>query len=154
MRWLTGNLNGATWSRVVPLAVACAVLLPLLASRGRALEVLRLGDDAAASLGVRVGPTRILVLRPRSGCSPSRRRRPARSPSSPSWPGRSRPPRPAGRSLLVPSALVGGLLVVVADLVGQYAFGTRYPVGVVTGVLGAPYLIHLLVRTNRSGASL
>jgi iron complex transport system permease protein len=44
--------------------------------------------------------------------------------------------------------------VLVADLVGQFAFDTRYPVGVITGVLGAPYLIYLLIRTNRSGGSL
>jgi iron complex transport system permease protein len=59
-----------------------------------------------------------------------------------------------GASLLVPSALVGALLVLVADFVGQYAFSIRYPVGVVTGVLGAPYLIYLLIRTNRAGGSL
>ena len=59
-----------------------------------------------------------------------------------------------GGSLLVPAALVGALLVLVADLVGQYAFGTRFPVGVVTGVLGAPYLVYLIVRTNRAGGSL
>ena len=32
---------------------------------------------------------------------------------------------------------------------GQYAFPSRYPVGVVTGILGAPYLIYLLIRMNR-----
>jgi iron complex transport system permease protein len=57
-------------------------------------------------------------------------------------------------SLLVPSGLVGALLVLGADLIGQYAFDTRYPVGVVTGVLGAPYLVYLLIRTNRAGGSL
>ena len=57
-------------------------------------------------------------------------------------------------SLLVPAGLVGALLVLVADLVGQFALGTRFPVGVVTGVLGAPYLISLIVRTNRAGGSL
>ena len=41
-----------------------------------------------------------------------------------------------------------------ADLVGQFAFDNRYPVGVITGVLGAPYLVYLLIRTNRSGGSL
>jgi iron complex transport system permease protein len=46
------------------------------------------------------------------------------------------------------------VLVLVADLVGQFAFGTRYPVGVITGVLGAPYLIYLIIRTNRVGGSL
>ena len=59
-----------------------------------------------------------------------------------------------GGSLMVPAALVGALLVLCADFAGQFAFGTRYPVGVITGVLGAPYLVYLLVRTNRSGGSL
>ena len=57
-------------------------------------------------------------------------------------------------SPLVPAALVGVLLVLGADLVGQYAFGSRYPVGVITGVLGAPYLIYLIARSNRTGGSL
>ena len=29
-----------------------------------------------------------------------------------------------------------------------------FPVGVITGILGAPYLIYLLIRTNRTGGSL
>ena len=59
-----------------------------------------------------------------------------------------------GGSLLVPAALVGALLVLVADLCGQYAFDHRYPVGIVTGVLGAPYLVYLIIRSNRVGGSL
>ena len=59
-----------------------------------------------------------------------------------------------GGSLMLPAALVGALLVLVADLIGQFALGTRYPVGVITGVLGAPYLIYLLIRNNRAGGSL
>ena len=59
-----------------------------------------------------------------------------------------------GPSLLLPAGLVGALLVLVADLVGQWAFESRYPVGVITGILGAPYLVYLLVRTHRSGGSL
>ena len=46
------------------------------------------------------------------------------------------------------------LLVLLADLTGQYLLGMRLPVGVVTGVLGAPYLIFLLIRSSRSGGSL
>jgi iron complex transport system permease protein len=57
-------------------------------------------------------------------------------------------------SLLLPAALVGALLVLVADLFGQFLLGTRFPVGVVTGVLGAPYLVYLIVRTNRAGGGL
>jgi iron complex transport system permease protein len=59
-----------------------------------------------------------------------------------------------GGSMMLPAAFTGALLVLAADLVGQFAFDARYPVGVVTGVLGAPYLVHLLVRTNRAGGSL
>ncbi|GMA25456.1 iron ABC transporter permease [Luteimicrobium album] len=58
----------------------------------------------------------------------------------------------SGAPALVCSALVGALVVVVADGVAQFAVpGTTYPVGVVTGIVGAPYLLWLLTRTNRAG---
>ena len=50
---------------------------------------------------------------------------------------------------MVSSALVGAVLVLAADLCGQYAFPARYPVGVITGILGAPYLLFLLLRMNK-----
>ena len=57
-------------------------------------------------------------------------------------------------SPLVPAALGGAVLGLAAGLVGQFAFGSRYPVGVITGVLGAPYLLYLIALTNRPGGSL
>jgi iron complex transport system permease protein len=57
-------------------------------------------------------------------------------------------------SLLIPSALIGAILVLAGDYCGQFLLPGRYPVGVVSGVLGAPYLIYLIIRANRSGASL
>ncbi|MGH2944424.1 MAG: iron chelate uptake ABC transporter family permease subunit, partial [Solirubrobacteraceae bacterium] len=54
---------------------------------------------------------------------------------------------------LVPAALTGALLVLVADLLGRRLFApAEIPVGVITGIAGAPYLLWLLVRTNRVGA--
>jgi iron complex transport system permease protein len=54
---------------------------------------------------------------------------------------------------LVPAALVGALIVVVADLVGRRLFApTELPVGVVTAIIGAPYLLLLLARANRVGS--
>ena len=47
------------------------------------------------------------------------------------------------------AALVGMLLILGSDLVGQFVLGTRFPVGVVTGLLGAPYLLYLLVTMSR-----
>ncbi|PFG34831.1 FecCD family ABC transporter permease [Sanguibacter antarcticus] len=155
MRWLTGSLNGSSWGETVPVLVAVLVLAPILLSQSRNLSVTQLGDDAASALGVRVERTRLVVIVTAVGLIAF-----ATAATGPiafvaflSGPIASRLV-PPGRSLLVPAALVGVLLVLVADLCGQYAFGARYPVGVVTGVLGAPYLVFLIVRTNRAGASL
>ncbi|MFD6566932.1 FecCD family ABC transporter permease [Micromonospora profundi] len=155
LRWLTGSLNGVTWKQVTPVAVAVAVLAPVLLGQARNLSMMQLGDDTAAALGVRLERTRILVIVAAVGLISF-----ATAATGPiafvaflSGPIAARLVGPVG-SLLLPSALVGSLLVLVADFVGQFAFDTRYPVGVVTGVLGAPYLIYLLIRTNRAGGSL
>ena len=155
MQWLTGSLNGATWDAVLPLAVTSLVLVPLLLAQGRGLSLLQLGDDAAASLGLRVGRTRVVLILcavallafATAACGP------IAFVAFMAGPIAARIVGP-GASLLLPAGLVGALLVLVADLVAQFAFGTRYPVGVVTGVLGAPYLVYLLVRVNRSGGSI
>lgn len=155
MRWLTGSINGATWGQVVPLAVAVALLGPVLLSRSRGLALLQHGDDAARALGLRVPATRLVVI----GAAvtllafATAAAGPVAFVAFLSGPIAARLVGPGG-SLLVPAALVGALLVLGADLIGQWAFGTRYPVGVVTGVLGAPYLVALVIRSNRSGGSL
>ena len=155
MQWLTGSLNGATWSSVTPVAVACVVLVPVLLLHERHLGVLRMGDDSAASLGVRVQRTRIVLIVGAVALLAF-----ATAASGPiafvafmAGPIAARIVGP-GASLTLPSGLIGALLVLVADLVGQFAFDNRYPVGVITGVLGAPYLVYLLIRSNRTGSSI
>jgi len=155
MQWITGSLNGATWSRILPFAIAVVVLVPALLLLGRDLGMLRLGDDTAASLGVRVQVTRLFLVLAAVALLAF-----ATAASGPiafvafmSGPIVARLVGPGG-ALLLPAGLFGALLVLVADLVGQFAFDNRYPVGVITGVLGAPYLVLLLIRTNRSGGSL
>lgn len=155
MRWLTGSLNGTTWTATVPVVVALLVLGPVLLLQTRNLSMIQLGDDAAQALGVRVERTRIIAIVAAVGliafataaAGPIAFVAFLSGPIAARIVGR-------GTSLFVPAALVGALLVLVADFVGQYAFGTRYPVGVITGALGAPYLVYLIVRSNRSGGSL
>ncbi|MEE1929817.1 iron chelate uptake ABC transporter family permease subunit [Streptomyces sp. TRM 70351] len=155
MRWLTGSLNGSTWDRTLPALVALAVLCPVLLSQARNLSAVRLGDDTASALGVHVERTRITVIVAAVGLIAF-----ATAAAGPiafvaflAGPIAARITGPGG-SLLVPAGLVGALLVLVADFTGQFALGMRYPVGVVTGVLGAPYLVYLIIRTNRAGSSL
>ncbi|MGX6511752.1 FecCD family ABC transporter permease [Rhodococcus sp. SJ-2] len=155
MRWLTGSLNGATWGATVPVIVALAILGPVLLAQTRNLSMIQLGDDAAQALGVRVERTRIVAIVAAVGLIAF-----ATAAAGPiAFVAFLAGPIAArivgqGTSLFVPAALVGALLVLVADFVGQYAFGTRYPVGVVTGALGAPYLVYLIIRSNRAGGSL
>jgi iron complex transport system permease protein len=155
LRWLTGSLNGTSWTTVVPALVALVVLAPVLLGQTRNLSALQLGDDTAAALGVRIERTRLIAIVTAVGlvafataaCGP------IAFVAFLSGPIAARIVGPNG-SLLVPAALVGAVLVLAADLIGQFAFDTRFPVGVVTGVLGAPYLIYLIIRTNRAGGSL
>ncbi|WP_433530827.1 FecCD family ABC transporter permease [Micromonospora sp. CA-263727] len=155
MRWLNGSLNGSTWDETVPVLLALLLLGPILLSQSRNLSMLQLGDDTAAALGTRLERTRLVAIVAAVGLIAF-----ATSATGPiafvaflAGPIAARL-LGSGGSLLLPSALVGALLVLTADFIGQFAFGIRYPVGVITGVLGAPYLIYLLIRTNRAGGSL
>jgi iron complex transport system permease protein len=155
MRWLTGSLNGTSWNATLPVVIALVVIAPMLLGLSNDLSALQLGDDTASALGVRVDRTRLLAVVGAVGLIAF-----ATAAAGPiafvaflSGPIAARLVGSDG-SLLVPSALVGALLVLVADFCGQFAFGTRFPVGVVTGVLGAPYLVYLIIRTNRVGGSL
>lgn len=154
MRWLTGSLNGATLDQAIWPALALVSLGALLLSRGRDLEMLRLGDDAASALGTNVARTRLVITLSAVGIIAV-----ATAVTGPiafvaflSGPIATRIVGGRG-SILVPAALVGALLVLVGDFSGQFLLPNRYPVGVVTGAIGAPYLIYLIVRANKSGAT-
>ena len=155
MQWLAGSLNGASWERVFPLSIACAILVPVLLLCGSGLGMLRLGDDTARALGVRVQVTRIalilsavaLLAFATASTGPIAFVAFMAGPIAARLVG-------SGGSLLLPAGFVGALLVLVSDLAGQFLFDERYPVGVITGVLGAPYLILLLIRMNRTGSSI
>ena len=56
--------------------------------------------------------------------------------------GGSRPP-------MLASMVLGACLVVGADLVTRVVLPFALPAGLVTAAIGAPYLIYLLIRTNR-----
>ncbi|MEZ5378558.1 MAG: iron chelate uptake ABC transporter family permease subunit [Acidimicrobiales bacterium] len=150
LRWLTGSLNATTWEQVIPALAALVVFGPVLWSTQRGLDLLRLGDDAAAALGVAVERTRLTVILSAVALIAF-----ATAASGPiafvAFLAGPIAARIVGtsQSLLISAALVGAAVVLGADLVGQWSFGTRYPVGVITGALGAPYLVYVLITTQR-----
>ena len=149
-RWLTGSLNETSWPRVLPLLVACVVILPLMWVHSSELAAMRFGDDTATGLGVKVLSVRIwtiigavtLIAVATASCGP------IAFVAFMSGPIAARIAKSAA-SLVLPASLVGAILVQASDLLGQFAFGIRYPVGVITGALGAPFLVYLLIRSNR-----
>ena len=152
LRWLTGSVNGATPEQALPVLAALCLCGGLLLARARDLDATRLGGDTAAALGVRLAATRALVVAAAVGLIAV-----ATAASGPiavvaflSGPIATRIAGP-GRPPLVTAALVGALLVLLGDYAGQFLLPGRYPVGVVTGALGAPYLLYLIIRVNRSG---
>lgn len=154
MRWLTGSLNDSRMEDIPALAIAVAALMPLVLFLSRDLRALEMGDASATALGVRVDRTRLLLIvsAVALACFATATTGPIAFVAFLAGPIAARIVG-AGASLVVPAALVGSCLVLAADLIGQFAFSTKFPVGVITGILGAPYLLFLLIRTSRLGGS-
>ena len=128
--------------------------MPLVLFLSRDLRALEMGDASATALGVRVDRTRLLLIvsAVALACFATATTGPIAFVAFLAGPIAARIVG-AGASLVVPAALVGSCLVLAADLIGQFAFSTKFPVGVITGILGAPYLLFLLIRTSRLGGS-
>ena len=151
--WLAGSLNGRSWPQFWPLFGAVAVLAPLTLLGSRALPALQLGDGTAAGLGARVERDRLVLL----GCATALAGVATAAAGPVGFVAFVSPPiarrlLPGHGAALLPAALTGAALVGLADLAGQHALPhTQLPVGLVTSVVGAPYLLWLLARANRVG---
>ena len=153
--WLLGSLSGRSIEHVALALPFMAVGWALIASVARALDALTLGEEAAQSLGYRLGAVRWRlvigtalsvgaatavagaigfvglvvphVLRPFVGHKPS--------------------------ALLPVSALGGAVLLLLADiLVRVVTPGQELKLGVVTSLIGAPFFFALVVRMRRGMA--
>lgn len=153
LAWLIGSLNAASTDKIVPLAIALAVLLPITIAMVRGLDALQLGDDTAKALGARVETIRLGLML--AGVGYAAFATAAVGPVT----FVAFVAGPIARSLLagsgkgfVQAALVGALVMLGSDLVAQHALPSiQLPVGVVTGLFGALFLLWLLVVSNRAG---
>ncbi len=144
--WMTGSLNRSLWDTVTPALIALAVLLPVVVIAARPLAALRLGDDVAAMLGVRVQASKIVLVITAVALAAV-----ATSVAGPlafvaflAGPIATRLVRREG-TLLIVAALTGAAIVAAADLIGQHLVGIVLPAGVVTGIAGGPVLLWLLL---------
>jgi iron complex transport system permease protein len=150
--WLVGSLSGARWEDIGVLAASLTLLIPATAVLARALSVLQLGDQTAIGLGLGVQRSRVALLATAVGLAAvaTAAAGPVAFVAFVSAPIARRLVGTGGLAL-VPSALVGAILVLSSDLVAQHALpgGLQVPVGIITGAVGAPYLLWLLARVNR-----
>jgi iron complex transport system permease protein len=148
--WLTGSLNGRGWEHVLPVAVAVAAVGFVALGGGPTLAALRLGDDSARALGVRLqtgqavllGVSVVLAAVAVAAAGPI----PFVALIAPQI--AMRLVRSAGPPVLA-GGLVGAVLVVGSDVVSRTVLPVELPVGVLTAAIGAPYLLVLLARRTR-----
>lgn len=149
--WLLGSLEDRSMRHVLMAAPFMAVSWVLLFADGRAFRALTLGEEAAASLGVRLVPLRLRVI---SGVAAGVGAAVAVS-GTIGFIGLVAPHlvRPFLRHdpgrLLFPSALAGAALLLAADIaVRLIPTQSEIKVGVLTALIGAPFFI-LLIFTRR-----
>lgn len=153
--WLAGSLHAATWPRVISASWALALVVPPLIIWSRRLDAMVLGDDAAGGLGVAVDRTRVLLLLAATALAAAA----TSAAGAVTFLALAAPQlaqRLAGvpRPSLLASALTGAALLVWADLFARQALSwagygaTELPVGVLTAVLGAPYLLYVVARRH------
>jgi iron complex transport system permease protein len=152
--WLMGSLQAQSYWLVLASAVYLLVGVVWLLRHARELNVLSLGEESAAQLGVHVARTRRVAFAVSSLLVGA-----AVSVSGMIGfvglivPHVTRLLIGADYRLLLPaSVLIGGIFLLLSDTVARSAFGaTEIPVGVVTALCGGPFFIYLLRRAGGAG---
>jgi len=150
MRWLSGSLNGMRMKNIPLLFIVVLFSGIIISLLGRHIQILELGEHSAITLGLKTDQTRFLLILSSvfliafstAITGPIAFVAFLAGPIATKLVG-------TGVSNVLPSGMVGASLVLGADLIGQFAFHTQFPVGVITGILGAPYLLFLLIKMNR-----
>lgn len=150
MRWLSGSLNHAsmeTVMRILPMIIICTIALLCIYQK---LDIMELGEQMAITLGLNISVSRFMIfvfalVLAALGASATG---PIASVSFLASPLTQKIMK-NHQVHMIQSGLVGMILVIVADFVAQNMLPARYPVGVVTGLLGAPYLLYMLVSTYK-----
>src|SRR5690554_4081315 len=149
--WTVGSLNARSGNSVLVLACGLAAGYGLLMLISRALNTLQFSDAVAIALGTRLKATRILGLALSvlltglavSVCGPV-------GLIALLAPELARTICRPGKVPLTASALAGATFMVVADLLGRTLFSPlEIPVGIITAIVGSPYLLWILLKPSR-----
>lgn len=148
--WLNGSLSGRDWGHVWPTAVAVGVVGSVALASAFELSALKLGEDTARALGVRVQRSQAVLLTASvllaamcvTAAGPIGFVAFVAPQLTVRIVGTGGPP-------LLASGLMGAALVVGSDYVARVVLPVELPVGIVTTGIGGPFLLYLIIRTNR-----
>ena len=151
--WITGTVYGSSWNNVAILVPWTVVFVAIAFLMAKNINILELGDDIATGVGGRIQRQRFFLLLISTALvggavafaggigfvglmAPHMARRLVGS---------------SFGALLPVSALIGGILVMLADLIGRTMFSPlEIPAGVFTAGIGAPYFIYLLFKNRNA----
>ncbi|PZD93740.1 iron ABC transporter permease [Paenibacillus sambharensis] len=150
--WMAGSIYNANWRFVLAVLPWLLVLIPVIWSKSRQLDLLQLGRTTAAGVGVAVHKeTNLLLL-----CSVGIVSACVSVSGSIGFVGLLSPHLARGlsghsHSRVIPlSGLIGMLLVTASDFIGRQLFApVTLPAGIVIAIIGAPYFVYLLFRGQR-----
>ncbi len=152
MSWLMGSVQNRSWIDVAWVTPALGVAWALAVMAGRGLRLLTLGEEVAASSGVALGRLRALVVVGAAVATGSA----VAVAGVIGFVGLAAPHlvralvRGDPGRLLVPSALAGGLMLVVADLMARLIpTDQELKLGVFTALVGAPLFALIAWRAAR-----
>jgi iron complex transport system permease protein len=153
--WILGSLSGATWSDVVLILPYVTISAVVLIVHRRLLDVLRVGEDEADSLGVRSARVRIIVVAAATlGTAAAVAVSGLIGFVGIIVPHTVRLTTNASYRVVVPVSMIGGAaFLIVADVAARTVLSpSEIPIGVVTAFVGAPFFLFVL-RSRRVGRS-
>lgn len=152
LMWTNGSLWGSSWRYILVSAPLILLLLVLVWTHSRTLDILSLGDEGAAALGVSTQRTRIWFLAAAAALAALA----TAVAGSIAFLGLLGPQialRIAGvrhRLLLPLAALISSMLLIIADMLARNLFSPlEIPVGILVSMIGIPYFIYLMMKLDR-----
>jgi iron complex transport system permease protein len=150
--WTMGSLGKATWGKLAVTTAVVALLLPFFARRAWLLTALRLGDDKAQSLGVRIDRLRLETLLAVSLLAAV----PVAFVGTIGFIGLVGPHIARlligedQRFFLPASALTGALMLSATSVVSKSIVpGVIFPIGVITALIGVPFFMALILTSRQ-----
>ncbi len=149
--WTMGSIYGSNWHDVRLATIFILVVLPVAVMLMHPLRSMLLGDLVTRSLGVPLERTRLTIIL--LGCALASIAVAIAGPIgfiALMVPHMARMiAGPASGSVLIFTGLLGGIVLLLSDVLSQHFLPVTLPVGVVTSAVGAPYFLYLLYRSNR-----